>query len=531
MHWLKRERWKTGISIAGMLLLLVFMVWVTLSAAGVYEVTPGLATPTTGTVLATPTVDPTMTALQEAQLKQQIIQLQLQNDRSINAWLWNSIATFGTVVAALLAVIGVSLTVGANFQQWKKSETDTLNKDRIARQDAQDKDRIARQDAQDKDRIARQDAQDKDLIDRKDARAKQAEERFQKVVDGLGSDKEQMRIGAAIMLHTFVEPDYQQFYKQAFELAVANLRLQQPLLNYDQPPSSLNQALAVILRDVYPDLFKFLKEKYKVKDYLSWDIITQELDAGYVKLDKTYLYDVHWEQIYMPHVYLQYAFLQYAHLTGAYLQYAHLMNSDFSSADLTNADLSHVDLTNATLTFADFSGATLIGAHLNGAILDGALFKKTDSSIADLSGADLTNAKLRVAFYENTSYNVDLTEANLSGATLTGADLSGADLTKANLTGANLGGTNIEDARSLDGTDLRGVKGLKQEQIDACKTKHAIVDEASTTNSSQSTVPPSSPSPSKDVQSLPIPSAQGNTPTSDTDGSSATPSSKPGPES
>ena len=102
MRWLKRDRWKADISITSMLLLLVFMVWVPLSAAGVYEVTPGLATPTTGTVLATPTVDPTMTALQETQLKQQIIQLQLQNDRSINAWLWNSIATFGTVVAALL---------------------------------------------------------------------------------------------------------------------------------------------------------------------------------------------------------------------------------------------------------------------------------------------------------------------------------------------------------------------------------------------------------------------------------------------
>jgi uncharacterized protein YjbI with pentapeptide repeats len=509
MRWLKSDRWKAGIGIAGMLLLLVFMVWVPVSAAGAYEVTPGLATPTTGTVQATPKVDPTMIALQEAQLKQQIIQLQLQNDRSISAWIWSSIATLGTVVAALLAVVGVSLSIGA-----------TLNKDRTARQDAQDKDRTARQDAQDKDRK-----------DRQDERAKQAEERFQKVVDGLGSDKEQLRIGAAIILHTFVQPDYQQFYKQAFELAVANLRLQQPLVTFDQPPSSLNQALAVILRDVYSVLYKSLQEKYKVKDYLSWDIITQALDAGYVKLDKTILYDVHWEQIYMPQVYLQYAILQSAHLTGAYLQNAHLMNTDFSAADLTNADLTNADLTNANLTFADFSGATLLGAHLNGAILDGASFKKTDSSVVDLSGADLTNAKLRVALYENTPNNVDLTEANLSGATLSGADLSGADLTKANLTGANLGGTNPEDARSLEGTDLRGVKGLKKEQIDACKAKHAIVDEASTTNSSQSTVPPSSPSPSNDVHSPSTPSAQGNTPTSDTGGSSATPSSKPGPES
>ncbi len=73
-------------------------------------------------------------------------------------------------------------------------------------------------------------------------------------------------------------------------------------------------------------------------------------------------------------------------------------------------------------------------------------------------------------------------------------------MTKANLTGAHLGGTNLEDARSLEGTDLRGAKGLKKEQIAACKAKHAIVDEATTSDSSQTIIPPSSSAPGNDVQ-------------------------------
>ncbi len=464
MIWPKRRKVQTAIIITGTLFLLVLMLRAPVLAADIHKTSSGLEAPGIATAQATPTADATITALSKEQLTQQIKQLQLQNDRSVAAWLWNSIATLGSVIAAVVGGVGVLVTVGFNFQQWKKSQDATL-----------DKDRAARQDALDKDRAARQDAQDKDLKDRQDERAKQAEERFQKVVDGLGSEKEQMRIGAAIMLHTFVQPDYRQFYQQAFELAVANLRLQQPLVNFDQPPSSLNQALAVILRDIYADLYQSLKEKYKAKDYLSWDIITQALDAGFVKLDKTYLYDVHWEQIYMPQVYLQYAFLQSAHLTGAYLQNAHLMNTDLSGADLTYADLTNADLTNTTLTFADFSGATLPGAHLNGAILDGASFKKTDSSVVNLSGADLTNAKLRVAFYENTPHNVDLTEANLSGATLSGADLSGADLTKANLTGANLTGAHPESAKALTSAIMNGITGLTKEQINACNKRGATV--------------------------------------------------------
>src|SRR5438093_8307013 len=95
MCWLKRDRWKAGITIAGVLLLLVLMVWVPVSA-GAYKGVSGIATPVTGT--ATPTIDPTMTALQREQLTQQVRQL----DNWWLYWLYNGstafIAAFATVI-------------------------------------------------------------------------------------------------------------------------------------------------------------------------------------------------------------------------------------------------------------------------------------------------------------------------------------------------------------------------------------------------------------------------------------------------
>src|SRR2546421_630451 len=104
MRWLKRDIWKASIAVAGVLLLLVLMVWVPVSAAGAYEGALGLATPVTGSVQATPTVDPTMTALQKEQLTQQVRQL----DNWWLYWVYNGstafIAAFASVVIALFGI-------------------------------------------------------------------------------------------------------------------------------------------------------------------------------------------------------------------------------------------------------------------------------------------------------------------------------------------------------------------------------------------------------------------------------------------
>ena len=146
---------------------------------------------------------------------------------------------------------------------------------------------------------------------------------------------------------------------------------------------------------------------------------------------------------------------------------------------------------------------------------------------ASLRGADLSEARLN----EARVWRADLRGANLWGADLRRADfgssdlsnamIASADLSGARLRGAILSGANIEDARSLEGADLREVKGLTKKQLEACKAKKAIIDEDLTTNGSQFTVAPPPPSQSNDVRATSAPLSSGSLTTSDTDGSRA----------
>jgi len=60
--------------------------------------------------------------------------------------------------------------------------------------------------------------------DRSSEQEKRTEERFQKVVTDLGSERKESRIAAAILLRTFLRPGYEQFYRQVFDLAIAYLQ-------------------------------------------------------------------------------------------------------------------------------------------------------------------------------------------------------------------------------------------------------------------------------------------------------------------
>ncbi len=186
MRWLKRDRWKAGIALTGILLLLVLMVWVPVSAAGTYEEVSGLAATVTGTVQATPTEDATVTALDKEKLAQEIDQLKNQN-----YWAWTTIGPILVGFAGILAAL-------YSFITWIRN-----------RQDEQKK---------------RGEEQKRWLEDRKDEREKRAEERFQTVATGLGSERKEARIAAATILRTFLRAEYHQFHRQAFDLAVAYLQ-------------------------------------------------------------------------------------------------------------------------------------------------------------------------------------------------------------------------------------------------------------------------------------------------------------------
>jgi uncharacterized protein YjbI with pentapeptide repeats len=394
MHWFKRDRWKAVIAVAG-ILLLVLMVWVPVSAAGTYERALGLATLATGTAQVTPTEDATVTALNKEKLEQEVQQLKNQNELDLFGWLrTNAAILLSTLVVVIGGLIGLFRWFG----------------------------------------------------DRRSEREKRAEERFQAAVTGLGDEKEGAKIGAAILLRTFLRPGYEQFYTQTFDLAVANLC---PTISPNPPEdpevplplTTLRQALIMVFKEAFPCARSQNKGS------------PQSLDANYIQLDNAYLSHADLKQVWMPHASLRKVVLVEANLSGANLYKANLYKANLKRANLIQADLIQADFIQA-----------------------------------DLSGAKLNRAKLNNANLERT----DLSE------------------------------TDLEDALSLKDTNLRGVKGLTKEQLEACKAKGAIIDEVPTTHSSQSTVSPSPSTQSNDIQASSTPSAQGSIQHPDTGGSSAT---------
>jgi flagellar biosynthesis/type III secretory pathway M-ring protein FliF/YscJ len=163
MRWLKREVWRVGIALAGLLLLLLLMVWVPVSAAHAQKLVM------LGTVQATPTVDvtATMTALNEEKLRQEIQQLKNQNGNQNNWLVNNSTALIAAVATVIVALFGIL--------QWAITVRQAKDKELRDREDERQKETAAR----DKELKDRQAAHDKDL------RA-QAEERFKAAVTALG---------------------------------------------------------------------------------------------------------------------------------------------------------------------------------------------------------------------------------------------------------------------------------------------------------------------------------------------------------
>src|SRR5450755_1416884 len=337
MRWLKRNRWKAGIAVAGMLLCLILMVWVPVSAAGAYEGVSGLAASVTMTVQATPTEDATVTALNKEKLAQEIDQLKNQN-----YWSWTTIGPILVGFAGLLAAL-------YSFITWIRN-----------RQDEQKK---------------RGEEQQRWLKDHEAEREKRAEERFQKVVTDLGSERKEARIAAATILFTFLQPGYEQFYRQIFDLSVTYLQsFRDNTTSFDSTPlDSLRQALVNLFKQSFLRVrgeWREQKPKALESDLSDHD----RLGGMSMQLDHAYLVKADLRGVWMREASLRKAHLfgtkfTGAHLKGvdftdAYLEKALLTKTYCSRANFTRAKLIEVDFTEADLSKADFTEATLTGANL-----------------------------------------------------------------------------------------------------------------------------------------------------------------------
>lgn len=454
MHWFKNPWWNRRIARVGVLILLTCLSLIPCSAASAQEKLWVAAPPATSTVQATPTEDATVTALNKEKLVQEVQQLKAQNEPDLFGWLQTNAST----LISMLAVV-----IGGLIGLWRWLGD---------RQDARKKELEDHQ----AERERRDEEQKRWLKEREAEREKRAEERFQSAVEGLSSDKEEARLGAAILLRAFLRPGYEPFYVQVFDLVVVHLRL----LRTPDPPDNptvvlpttmLSQALVVIFKEAFPLARSLAKRDPEVPHVRS-------LDATGVHLDQAYLWKVDLKQ----------AFLRRASLREANLFGADLRQTNFSGSDFRGANLIRANFSEAYLRDVNFSGANL---------------REANFSQANLGGINTPGFRA----------------GNFSGASLKKVNFRGAYLKKADFSEADLAETNIEEAFSLEGADLRRATGLTKEQRTACKAKGAMIDEDPTPRIPQSTVALAPPGQSNASHISPGPSSQGDSSPPDINGS------------
>ncbi len=291
-------------------------------------------------VQGTPSVDPTLIALQKENLRHQ------------NNWLWINTTPFFSVLAIVLTAL-------FGLYRWRKEQ-----------------------------HLEQQKRAEDMLIER----GKRDEDRFQTVVAGLGSERVEAKVGAAIVLRTFLRPGYEQFYRQVFDLAVAHLRLRKADPNTPEPLDALSLALIIVLKESFPRARdRIISEMSKFTPEL--------LDAEEIHLDNAYLSGTDLSQIRMRSASLRKAYFWKANLKEAYLKHSNLQDAFLVDANLEEADLgdtvlaranltkAHVKgahLRDADLTEADFTGADLTGTHPEGArSLHGTILHSVSGLTAD----------------------------------------------------------------------------------------------------------------------------------------------------
>jgi hypothetical protein len=315
MHRRRYDLWRAGIVVGGVLLLLALMAVLTVSVADAHGGISGVPAAGTVTVQATPAANPTIAA---ETAKEQLRKLQFDNDRSLNAWLWNNGATIlSSFFSILVIVIGALIA----FWRWRG--------------------------------------------DQRTEQEKRAEERFQKAVEGLGNKDIESRVGSAVALRTFLRPGYEQFYRQTFDLACAYLLLRKAAPNADLnaplPLDPLSEALIIIFRESFP----YVRDSFSEEERSHYP--PPYFNATGIQLDNAYLSYTDLKEAWLREAYLRQANLWATDLRKANLKRAKLAKANLAKSKLDGADLSLSDLSEAYLKGADPEAAN----YLDGTIMHG----------------------------------------------------------------------------------------------------------------------------------------------------------------
>lgn len=292
--------------------------------------------------------------LESAKLRQEIKKLEIENQKLGNNW--STIIGLAPFLTSVVALFGVFITL------WKHLSEQSRQRD----------------------------------LDRKnleDDRIRRFNDKFNSIVENLGSDSPAIQASAAVSIQTFLKPEYLEFHDQVFMILMANLKVQHSDVIRQLLTAGFEKAIRVKSELIASENEKIEEKDEKIILDLSGCILDHadmsKINLGWANLRGASLQHANLKESCLIRVRADGANLECLKGTGVDLEKARLKGANLSGAVFRDANLKWVHLEEANLSNCKFEHSLLQGAHLENSVLTGAHFEQANLNNVFFVGAEL----------------------------------------------------------------------------------------------------------------------------------------------
>ncbi len=281
------------------------------------------------------------TELESEKLRQEIRQLEIENNRLNSPW--QTVSSYATLLTAIVAVAGVFITIWKQFleRQRDREQRETESKRRF-------------------------------------------DEEFSSIIANIGSENTSLQVSATISLMTFLRDEYVAFHEQVYLVLLANLKVKHKL----QINRLLIQAFEKAFRLKVASLAgKGNLDGFDLTNAHLYRINLEGMDLRNVDIAFAEMELANLEKTNLDRVKGYKTNLKKAQFTDASLVEARLAKATLEDAHFHRVNLVSSNLKDTNLRCAQFFQAKLQSAHLENADLSGARFEEADLNNTYFYGA------------------------------------------------------------------------------------------------------------------------------------------------
>jgi uncharacterized protein YjbI with pentapeptide repeats len=287
--------------------------------------------------------------LQIEKLRQEVLNIQLQNERMGS--FWDRISPTATILTAFVAVAGVLITIWRQTTENRRQKEQDLNQRELDREQ------------------------------REIESLRRLDDKFTSIVANLGADSEAVKVSAAVSLLTYLKSEYEGFHEQVYMILLANLKIEHS--------PAINRILVEGLERAIRLRLKYAQEKREQPD---------------LDLSNASLYHINLSDLDLSSADLGFADLRLANLIGSNLFRVRGFEANLEKARLSRANLNEARFRKANLRNAHLHDVNLVAADLKDTDMQAAQFYRSKMQSAHLEGADLTNAQFQEANLNDTYF-------------------------------------------------------------------------------------------------------------------------------